>query len=151
MVMATKYFGEITVKNEELIRFPQGLFGFEDNKEFVIVQFEPDNDSIFCLQSIEKETLAFVLINPFYLENEYNPDLNGMDLRDIEADSKTSLAYYVICVVNEVFEQSTVNMKCPIVVNCDTRKAKQVILENDEYSMRQVIASFNEKEAAQKC
>ena len=34
MKTQTKYFGEIEFKKEELLAFPKGLFGFEEEKSF---------------------------------------------------------------------------------------------------------------------
>ena len=38
------------------------------------------------------------------------------------------LCYYVLCVVREPVQESTLNFKCPVVVNPDSRRAIQVIL-----------------------
>ena len=39
-------------------------------------------------------------------------------------------------------EESTLNFKCPVVVNPDSRRAIQVILESDAYHMRHRLAEF---------
>ena len=53
-----------------------------------------------------------------------------------------ALCYYVLCVVREPVQESTLNFKCPVVVNPDSRRAIQVILESDAYHMRHRLAEL---------
>ena len=62
----------------------------------------------------------------------------------------TELCYYVLCVVKNPVAASTVNLKCPVVVNIDTRRCMQVILDGDEYGMRHMLSEF-EGEGAKPC
>ena len=43
--------------------------------------------------------------------------------------------------LKETIEQSTINLKAPIVWNTTNNKAKQVILNNDEYEIRHLIST----------
>lgn len=52
-------------------------------------------------------------------------------LREMEVKDSHALCYYVLCVVREPVQESTLNFKCPVVVNPDSRRAIQVILESD--------------------
>ena len=51
MRLRTKYFGEIECAEEEVIRFPEGLFGFEEETEFFLLPFEGGEGSLLCFQS----------------------------------------------------------------------------------------------------
>ena len=48
----SKYFGEIDYEPEDIITFPAGLFGFEEEHEFLLLPFEGSNGGMLCLQSI---------------------------------------------------------------------------------------------------
>ena len=37
MTADTKYFGPVDYEADDLIRFPSGLFGFEDEKQFLLL------------------------------------------------------------------------------------------------------------------
>ena len=37
MKVDTKYFGEIEIGEEKILHFPQGLFGFDEYKDFTIL------------------------------------------------------------------------------------------------------------------
>ena len=146
MRFKTKYFGDFEVAEGEILRFKSGLFGFEDKTSFTLIPFdEEDETSFLCLQSLEDEELAFILYNPFYIDPNYSPKLPKEDAKDLKIGEKTPVAFLAITVIYENFEESTANMKCPIVINNDTGEAKQVILEQ-ELSMRQRINAFQKEE-----
>ena len=46
---------------------------------------------------------------------------------------------------------STVNLKCPVAINVETRTARQVILDTEEYEMRHPLAEFGRKEEDALC
>ena len=139
MKIETKYFGEIEAAEGEIITFKKGLFGFEQNNSFVIIPFdETDEASFLCLQSTDESDLAFVLFNPFYLDSDYNPKLAAEDSDELEIGENTIVTFLAVTVIRESFPESTVNMKCPLVINRETNNAKQVILEHD-YPMRKKL------------
>ena len=61
------------------------------------------------------------------------------------------LSCYVLCAVREPVSESTVNLKCPVLVNDRLRRAAQVILETGDYHMRHRLAEFREKGAGTPC
>ncbi|WP_206459619.1 flagellar assembly protein FliW [Anaerovorax sp. IOR16] len=144
MKVNTKYFGELEINTEEVLSFTEGLFGFESEKQFILIRF--DDDTILCLQSLKESELAFIVMNPFHLFPNYTPMLSNSELQDLDATTSTDLFYYVIAVIHEPFQNTTINLKCPIAVNPEKKKAKQVILENSNYAMRETIVSVEEKE-----
>ena len=38
--LQTKYFGEVEYEQKDLIRFPIGMIGFEEEQEFLLLPFE---------------------------------------------------------------------------------------------------------------
>lgn len=141
----TMYFGILEFSEKELIRFEEGLFGFENRKDFLPVAFE-EEDTILCLQSIEDRDLSFILMNPFRLLPDYNPVLQPGDYEKLGTDKEELISFYVISVIRSTPEESTVNLKCPVAVNSETRKAVQVILESKEYGFRHSLSEFTGKE-----
>ena len=146
MKLQTKYFGEIDYEREDVLSFPAGLFGFEDEKEFLLLPFEGSGETMLCFQSVQTSALAFVSMNPFALMPEYEPELQDHELAELGVGESTALAFYVLCVVKNPVADSTVNLKCPVAINPDTRTARQVILDTDRYEMRHPLAGFGKKE-----
>ena len=44
MKIQTKYFGELNIDDSTTLRFSDGLFGFEQEKEFVLLSFSEEED-----------------------------------------------------------------------------------------------------------
>ncbi|MBQ2698019.1 MAG: flagellar assembly protein FliW [Clostridia bacterium] len=145
MKLNTKYFGTVDYEKEDLITFPAGLFGFEEERGFLLLPFEGSGGNMLCLQSAATPALAFVVMNPFSLTHDYEPVLQKRELRFFGAKESSELAYYVLCAVRNPVSESTVNLKCPVVVNPHTREARQIILEEGDYNMRHPLREFSSK------
>ena len=61
MKLDTIRFGELEIKEEDIIEFPEGILGFEDMKKFVIFQME-EGSPLMWMQSVEEAALAFIVI-----------------------------------------------------------------------------------------
>lgn len=142
MNLKTKYFGTVEIDAGDVLEFPKGLFAFEDEKQFVLLPFEGSDAVLLCLQSVQTPGLAFVLMNPFAVNPEYQPVLSADELKQLGVSDSTELCYYVMCVVRDPVSESTLNLKCPVVINDETRQAMQVILEGDTYGMRHRLEEF---------
>lgn len=147
MEIKTQYFGTIPYSEEELIHFSDGLFGFSHLKNYVPLAFQDNSDAMISLQSIDDDRISFILMNPFQLYSEYTPVLSADDSSMLKASyDEKNISYYVICVIHDHMDESTVNLKAPIAVNTDTREAKQIILDNPLYKFRHPIKDFMRRE-----
>ena len=141
--LRTKYFGEIEYEPSESIQFPAGLFGFEEENDFLLLPFEGGENRMLCLQSTKTPSLAFTLLDPFYLCPQYTPVLQKSELQMFDVDTIEALCFYVLCAVKEPVSSSTVNLKCPVVINPTTGVARQIIMETDSYTMRQFLDTIH--------
>ena len=151
MRLKTKYFGEIQCREEDKLHFPQGLFGFEEEKEFFLLPFEGSGGSLLCFQSAATPGLAFVAMNPFSLKPDYAPVLTPGELADMGVERSEDLCFYALCVVRSPAAESTVNLRCPVAVNDQTRRAVQVILEDNSCHMHHLLSEFGQKEGDRSC
>ena len=149
--MQTKYFGELECPEEELIRFPRGLFGFEEERSFFLLPVQGSGGRLLCFQSARTPHLAFVAMNPFSLKPDYAPVLTAEELRELEVERSEELCFYTLCVVRSPAADSTVNLRCPVAINDHTRRAVQVILEDDSYHMHHLLSEFGRKEEGAPC
>lgn len=133
-------------KKQYIIDFENGLFGFEDCKKFTPIFLDENVDTMLTLQSLDLEELSFVVMNPFVLKPDYSPKISSIELQSIGKNENNEYAWYVICVTKNPIEDSTVNLKCPIIINPLNGKAKQVILDNDDYKMRHTLKELTAKE-----
>ena len=144
MKIQTKYFGELNIDDSTTLLFSEGLFGFEQENEFVLLPFSKEDDFLLCLQSVKTPFLAFTLLNPFMVMPEYHPTLQQNELHRLGVEKSEDLCYYVLCRVENPVSDSTVNLRSPVVLNDQTRQACQVIL--DEYEMRCPLSSLGKKD-----
>ena len=147
--LETKYFGEIEYEAEDVVRFPEGLFGFEEEQGFLLLPFDGSGGGMLCLQSVKTPALAFVVLDPFTLKPDYEPELEPSDLKAFGVKEAGELGFYVLCAVKNPVSASTVNLKCPLVIHPETREARQVIMER--YEMRHPLAEFSRGEEAAPC
>ena len=145
MKTQTKYFGEIDYTKEELLTFPKGLFGFEDEQSFLLLPFSSAG-TLFSLESVGSPELAFTLMHPFSLDASYAPVLSADELKALDVEKSEDLYYYVLCTVKDPVDESTINMKCPLAINPDTRYGLQVILEDETWEMRHKLSEFEKQE-----
>ncbi|MCI8423647.1 MAG: flagellar assembly protein FliW [Lawsonibacter sp.] len=148
MKLQTKYFGQVEYEEDDLLSFPAGLFGFESERQFLLLPFEDSAGTLLCFQSVQTPALAFVAMEPFSLLPDYAPVLQPQELKALGVEESHELAFYVLCVVKKPVSDSTVNLKCPVAINPATRVAQQVILETSAYEMRHPLDEFGHKEGS---
>lgn len=125
-------FGEVNIAKDSIITFEDGLYGFEDVKNYVILR-EDGVEGISFLQSTLDIHPSFVLLDPFDVLRDFEPKLSNEDIKYF--NSSDSLKFMLIAIVGQDYSKTVVNLKNPIVIDALTQKGKQVILEND-YPLR---------------
>lgn len=148
MQLDTKYFGRIDYDPADVVHFPSGLFGFSEEKAFLLLPFSGSDGNMLCLQSMETPSLAFIAMNPFSLKPDYAPVLAAEELELMEVQRSEDLCYYVMCVVRDPVGASTLNLRCPVVINPDLHRGMQVILNSGGYEMRHRLDSLSQGEVS---
>ena len=149
MKLQTKYYGEIEYEADETLAFPAGIFGFEEEHSFLLLPFDGSHGNMLCLQSTATPALAFIVLDPFALKPDYAPVLRKPELQQFGVADAGELGFYVLCAVKKPVSDSTVNLRCPLVVHPETRVARQVIME--QYEMRHPLSEFGSGEGAVPC
>lgn len=140
-----KYFGTISYTDRDPIHVINGLFGFESYTDYLPIPFTEYDDSVISLQSLDDESLSFILLNPFGIFPDYTPTISSDDLKELGAESEADISYYVTSVILGSVPESTVDLKAPLAVNGFTRMAKQIILDNPDYTFRHTLSSLANK------
>ncbi|HHT36127.1 MAG: flagellar assembly protein FliW [Candidatus Wallacebacter cryptica] len=134
MKIETTRFGTLEVDPEQIIDFPEGILGFEDYHQFVIVE-QPE--SMFCfLQSVEEPWLCFVIMMPELLRHDYQVKLEPQHVKQLGFEDSKDGQVFVIVTVPEDVSEMTANLQAPLVINRKTKLAKQVVLMDGLYSIR---------------
>jgi flagellar assembly factor FliW len=135
MKIMTKAFGEIEVSEKQRLVFSEGIFGFEDIHEYILIDSN-EGSPFFWLQAEKIAEIAFVVIEPTLIVTDYDLKADEKDLSDLEISNKEDMLLLSIVTINEDPNDITVNLLGPLVINKKNHRAKQIISTTDEYSVR---------------
>lgn len=134
MKAVTRLFGEIDIEDDKIITLENGMIGFPDLQRFTLIFDEEKGKketSIMWFQSMDEPLVAFPVMHPNELKADYNPTVNDEML--LPLGTLTEESTYVLVTVSAAVnvKETTVNLKAPIIVNSETRKGCQIIVEDD--------------------
>jgi len=135
MNVKTRDFGEIEIDEKDIISFKEKIFGFEDYSDFVMLFDDEVGNSFGWLQSVEEAEVCFLVANPCVLDVEYSPSVTDQTIKALGGEFNE---VWLVMTAGECLENSTVNMKSPVVINSTNGFAAQVILEED-YEIRHKV------------
>jgi len=146
MKLETRNFGEIEIFEEDVINFREGLPGFPKDKQYVILSDE--NSPVSFLQSVDGGDVSFVVVDMLAFMPDYNPRVDESFLEDLGVYNPANFEIYNIATIFDNLKDSTVNLKAPIVVNAMDKIGKQVVCDNEEYSVKAALFGYVDAEAA---
>lgn len=150
MKAATRLFGEIEIDESKIITFEDGIIGFPDMKKFTLI-FDEEKEgrpSISWLQSMDEPEIAFPVMDPLFVCETYNPSVEDELLKNLGTIKEDNLYVLVTVTVPQNIKELGVNLKAPIVINTDTRKASQIIVEDDlpvRYRIYEILEEAKKK------
>jgi len=147
MKYETARFGSVEIQDKDILLFPSALYGFDQEKEFVILPLDPKIESpMEWLQSLRSRELAFIVTDPFLFVPEYKMVLSDSEMDQLKLESMESVTVRVIVTIPKVHSEMTANLVAPLVINQKNRLAKQVVLTSAEYDTKySLISSKNKK------
>lgn len=131
MLIQTKFLGEVEIKESEILTFKQGLPGFPDNKKFILLALDADLP-LALLQSTEEAAISFVVAFPFAFKKDYVFDLSEEDKESLQIEKEEEVLTYSIVTLKETFQESTLNLLAPIIINNRKKLGKQIVLQDNE-------------------
>jgi len=136
MKIATKFLGEVEISEQDILTFEHGLLGLEDEKKFVILPIDADLP-LAILQSVEHTEIGFVVAYPFAFKKDYSFDISEDDRDQLQIEKEEDVLTYSIVTMKETFQESTINLLAPLIVNMDKKCGKQIVLQdNKSYPLR---------------
>jgi len=139
MKIETTRFGQIEIDPERVLKFPEGLLGFPDNKEFALLQTNNEG-TFFWMQSIDRAELAFVVCDPLLFVPDYQVPVKPEDFVEIALESMDDAQ--VLIIVNKIDWNLTGNLQGPLVINAGNRWGKQLVLSEKKYSTRHPLINL---------
>ena len=142
MKVDTKALGLIEVDEKQKVTLPAGLLGFEDFKDYVILDAE--HQPFYWLQSINVQEIAFILINPFLFRKDYEVNISNEEQAEIGLTSPENALIFVIVTIPQDGGPMTANLQGPIVLNKQNMTGMQEILSDIKWRTKHdIIAELN--------
>jgi flagellar assembly factor FliW len=116
--------------------FPAGVLGFGNCRRYRLDRFCPADGSespFFILRSVDQSP-EFPLIHPSSLSLDYRFHTSPEVLAALEATSPDRLVPMLIVTVRDRLEEITVNLQGPLVLNPNSFKGLQLVVE--DYPLR---------------
>jgi len=119
------------------VSFPWGMPGLDQDRYIVTVPVP--GMPFYFLRGADRPEVGIMLVNPFAVFREYEFDLSEEVAGQLKITEPGQVA--VLCTVNTSrgFESATANMMAPIVINIEKMLARQVVLHDSGYSLRQPL------------
>lgn len=134
MKAVTRLFGEIDIQDDKIIRLENGMIGLPEYQRFALIFDEEKGmkeSSVMWLQSMDDPQTAFPVMQPNTVKPDYNPTVSDEMLSPIgELNEENTYVLVTLTAAADV-KESSVNLKAPIVINTETRKGCQIIVEDD--------------------
>jgi flagellar assembly factor FliW len=133
----TAKFGNVQYSESDVLTFVRAILGFEDLRQFIIIS-RPESEPFKWLQSLEDPNVAFVIVEPRLILDNYVVELSQHDIKQLHGTQQLSdYKIFVIMTVPKGHpEKISVNLQGPLIVNLKNLKAIQMVLNNPEYDIR---------------
>ncbi len=135
MRVNTRLFGEIDIEDDKIISMEKGIVGFPELKKFTLI-YDKDKDqeqatALMWFQSLDEPQFAMPVISPNSVKPDYDPTVNDELLAPLGTLTEDNLFVLVTIKVPQDMTKMSVNLKAPIIINTDTMKGGQLIVEDD--------------------
>jgi flagellar assembly factor FliW len=138
MIISTSRFGQVELKQEDVLTFPEGLLGFADLRKFVLLD-DPSDEIFAWLQSCESAQIAFPVLEPELFAPTYKANLTKGDMESIKLASADKARFFSIVTIPDDPTQMTANLKAPVVINVAEKIARQCVLQDNNLAIREPI------------
>lgn len=134
----------LSVKRENIITLPLGLLGFEGVKKYVLLA-NPQEEPFMWLQMLDDMDQSFLVLSPFGIIPDYQPDLAEEDVAFLGLEKPTD-AIVLNIVTLHANRKASVNLRGPIVLNRNTLIGKQVIpVNSQDYALQHPLPVAEEE------
>jgi flagellar assembly factor FliW len=120
-----------TDQQQAIIEFADGLPGFEDSHQFVLIS-GPATAPFTIVQGVGPTGPSFAAIDPLHVTGGYRADLQESDRARLGADGADDLLWLALICPRPGLEP-TVNLRAPLVINPRTLRGIQLITTESPY------------------
>jgi flagellar assembly factor FliW len=139
-VVESRRFGRLEMRPETVITCSSGLLGFEEFREYVLVQ--PDGlEPLSFLVACRNTDVAFPVVAAALCQPGYAPVIPAHALETVGAASDQEIEILAICTMAPDTGTLHANLRGPVVLNPTRRLACQVVLDDGAFSLRHLVGA----------
>ena len=140
MNVISNHLGQLTFEEDQVIRFENGLLGFEQLTQFLLMDFK-EMSPFQWLISIEEPMIAFALLDPSYVVPSYTIKMSKESTDErLLIHPESNVVYSIVNFADRI---PTINLRGPIVINERERYGVQLVLNDEKYSFRHQIDAIS--------
>ena len=113
----------------------KGILGFENETQFTLSSYD-ENTPFYWLKSIHNEEIAFMVIEPSILVQDYAFDLPDEVAQILNIKTEADVFVLVILTIPENPLDMSANLLGPLVFHKNENKGQQLILEHSHYPVQ---------------
>lgn len=149
-VCQSKYHGAIRYEPEQILHMPEGLFGFPDEKQFLLLEL-PSTRPLAFLQSIATSDLCFIALPAQVVTADYRLELTAADVEKLgySVEAPPVLGSTVLCLALLTMrdkQETTANLMAPLVIDIARHRGLQTLTQTG-YSHQHPIAAMQWRRA----
>jgi flagellar assembly factor FliW len=128
MDITTTRFGTITIEQEDMMTFVDGLIGMEDCRQWALLA-DAENDALGWLQCLDRPEVALAVVSPRRFVQDYRVRVARRDIVPLGLPSADEAQ--VLVILNQVNDRLVVNLKAPLVIYAGQRIGRQIVAKDD--------------------
>lgn len=116
------------------------LAGFEDHRSFALVRLDEEG-TICALRATDGSDLSFLVVPPCVFFPDYTPRIDDSVLEVLDVRDRRDILILVVVRTGPTLACTSANLLAPVVVNCRTRRAAQIVVDDSWLQLRAPLAA----------
>lgn len=136
-------FGDVFLREDRLISFPEGILGFSNCTVFGLSRLpDADESPLMLMQCVNEPEVAFLVADPLILGFDISEQDRSQAIKDAKIKmNPEDVQFLTILTLYDQGESYylTANLKAPLLVDGTNRVALQQIMTNPQYTTQHKI------------
>ena len=133
MKITTRDFGEVEIDDSNVINIPGGILCFENYTKYTLLSPLGEDTFPMWLQCVEAPQPCFVVYDPMHIYQDYVFEITDEEQELLKIAEDVPYRVLTVAIVPDDYKKTTINLRCPIVLNTKENIAAQIMLEDYDF------------------
>ena len=149
MKIITRDFGEVEIDESTIINIPGGILGFERFTKYTLLSPLGEDTFPMWLQAVEEAQPCFVVYDPMLIYPDYVFEITDEEQAQLKISEDVPYRVLTVAIVPDDYKKTTINLRCPLVINTKENLAAQIIL--DDYDFKYPVYDDHDENSDKNC